>query len=139
MHEAFNNWGSALSGLAEQKQDESLYRESFGKYEAALKIKPGIYSALNGWSAAIAGLWHLKKDDQLLPEVVELARRAEAIEGKPNYNLACALALKGEEAECESQLRRCKDAGTLPGSEHLKADVDLAAYRDRDWFKVLST
>ena len=98
-----------------------------------------MHEALSNWSAAITGLWHITHDSKLLPQALDLAQRAEAIKGKPSYNLACALALKGEEAECESQLRRCKDAGTLPGSEHLKADVDLAAYRDRDWFKVLST
>ena len=45
----------------------------------------------------------------------------------------------GKEAECEAQLRRCKDAGTLPIPDHLKTDVDLVAYRDRDWFKALLT
>ena len=134
---AFVMQGNALTGLAKQKQDESLYRESFGKYEAALKFKPDDHEALNNWGDAASGLWHLTHDDKLLPQVLDLAQRAEAIGGKPNYNVACALALMAHEAQCEVQLQRCKDAGTLPKSDHLKTDIDLAAYWDRDWFKAL--
>ena len=32
-HEAYSNWGNALSGLARMRQDEGLFQESFEKYK----------------------------------------------------------------------------------------------------------
>jgi tetratricopeptide (TPR) repeat protein len=56
-HEAFTNWGSALSELAARKQElreaETLWRQAFEKYAAASRIKPGDHIAFYGWGLAL--------------------------------------------------------------------------------------
>jgi tetratricopeptide (TPR) repeat protein len=39
-HEAYNNWGIALSYLARLKGDESLYEQAIQKFQKAIEINP---------------------------------------------------------------------------------------------------
>ena len=66
MHEALNNWGSALSDLAKTKEGddaEQLFSLAFEKYEAALKIKPDKHEALYNWGLALSDLAKTKEGD----------------------------------------------------------------------------
>jgi Plant specific mitochondrial import receptor subunit TOM20 len=137
-HEALSNWGVALSALARAKNnDEPLFREAMSKYEAALAIKPDKHEALRNWASALLNLYHKSPDENLLSEAEDKASRAEKIEGKASYNLACVYALQNREEDCRLQLLRCRDAGTLMDAAHVLADEDLKAYRDRAWFREL--
>jgi tetratricopeptide (TPR) repeat protein len=135
-HEALNNWGNTLLELAKLKQDEHLFRESIGKYEAALKIKPDKHETLDNWSAALIHLYHLTGKKAILAEAERKAEAVERISGKPVYNTACVLALRGDSEACRTQLEKCKAAGTLPknAKKHLLEDVDMAAYHSAPWF-----
>ena len=134
-HEAFNGWGNALLGLAEIKQDEALFRDSFDKYAEAVRITPDMHEAFDNWAIALMNLWHVTHEGGLLDEALAKATRAQDLSGIPDYNIACAYALKEREEDCRRQLALCRDAKSLPGREHLLGDRDLAAYRDKDWFK----
>jgi Plant specific mitochondrial import receptor subunit TOM20 len=137
-HEALRNWGVALAALARAKgNDETLWREAISKYEAALAIKPDKHEALRNWASALLNLYHKSPDENLLSEAEDKASRAEKIEGKASYNLACVYALQNREEDCRLQLLRCRDAGTLMDAAHVLADEDLKAYRDRAWFREL--
>ncbi len=130
--------GAELAKAAREKgNDEVLLRKAMAKFEQALVLKPDKHEALSNWGNALSALYHKTKDSNLLGVLEAKCRATEAIEGKANYNLACALALQGRSEETEAQLLRCKADGTLPSAEHLAADKDLEAYWDRDWFKEL--
>jgi tetratricopeptide (TPR) repeat protein len=56
MHQALNNWGSALYDQATRKTGEAadtLYAQAYEKYETALKIKPDKDGALYNWGNAL--------------------------------------------------------------------------------------
>jgi hypothetical protein len=134
---AYAMLGEKLSNLAEQKQDPVLYRESIARYEDALTFTPNYYDVLWNMTAALLYLYQLTRDKNLIMQAETSAKAAQAINGKGSYNVACVLALKGEEDNCRAELLRCKADGTLPDTQHLACDKDMEAYRDRDWFKEL--
>jgi tetratricopeptide (TPR) repeat protein len=129
------NWGNALLGLARIKQDKATYLDSCSKFAAAFKIEPNSMSLLNNWSAALMGLWHLQPDASLLDATERVLTRAEKVSGKPQYNLACVAALRGEEQRCRQLLEECRAAGTLPPAARLRADRDLDSVRGSAWFQ----
>jgi tetratricopeptide (TPR) repeat protein len=136
--EALNNWGLVLAILAKAKNnDEVLWREAISKYEAALNIKPDSIDTLDNYVIALINLYRLSIDHSLLAKAELKATRAEKIQDKASYNVACIYALQNREHECHAQLLRCRDAGTLMDPAHLQADEDLKVYFDRDWFKEL--
>ena len=62
-HEAYNNWGLALSDLAQTKpglEAEALYNESFEKYHQATQLKPDYHEAYNNWGVALSNLAQIK-------------------------------------------------------------------------------
>jgi hypothetical protein len=134
---AYAMQAAKLSNLAEQKQDPALYRASIAKYEEALAFQPNFYEALWNLTADILYLFQLTPNETLIVQAEAVAKAAQAIDGKGSYNVACVLALKGEENNCREQLLRCKTDGTLPDAQHLAADKDMEVYRERDWFKAL--
>jgi hypothetical protein len=136
---AYVGKGNALLSQAQLQfqGDELLFNLSFIKFEEALKIKPDMHEALNGWGGALLFQFHKTNEAGLLVEAESKVRRAEQLSGRASYNLACVLARKGEEDNCQAQLLRCKADGTLPDAAHLKADNDFAEYRDKAWFKDL--
>jgi len=67
----FNNWGNALSDLAQLKSDEDLCRESFEKYKEAIQIKAGKHEAWYNWGTALSYLAQLKSDEDLYRESFE--------------------------------------------------------------------
>ena len=79
---ALNNWGVDLSKLAktkEGKEADDLFKQSFKKYEQALKIKPDKHEALNNWGTALSELAKTKEGkeaDDLLKQSFEKYERA---------------------------------------------------------------
>ena len=62
-HEAYNNWGLALSELAQTKsgvEAEALYKDSFEKYDYATQLKPDYHEAYNNWGLALSELAQTK-------------------------------------------------------------------------------
>jgi len=82
-HEAWNNWGIALSSLGRIKKDESLLTESIEKYRKALEIKPDHANAWNNWGNALSFLGEMKEDESLLTEGIGKYRKA--LEIKPDF------------------------------------------------------
>jgi tetratricopeptide (TPR) repeat protein/NAD-dependent SIR2 family protein deacetylase len=136
-YEALNNWGNALGDLAIQTEDKELFQQAFDRYAAALAIKPDYQDALHNWRVDLLMLFRQVGRTSSTVAAGEQLLRAQEASGEPSYNLARLLALLGNEAGCRGQLEACKAAGTLPDAAEVKDDPDLAAYRDRDWFKAL--
>jgi tetratricopeptide (TPR) repeat protein len=132
-----NNWGNALSELAKLRKDEELFLQSFRKYAAAINLSADYSDAYSNLGAAKLNLYILNGDANQLGQAETCSEKAEKISGKPNYNLACAYALQSKEADCQSQLLKCKAVGILPKAADLRDDEDMKVYRDRDWFKEL--
>ena len=62
-HEAYYNWGLALTLLAQTKsgiEAEALYKDSFEKYDYATQLKPDYYEAYNNWGNALSELAQTK-------------------------------------------------------------------------------
>jgi hypothetical protein len=142
---AYNNWGVALDGLAENKKGkeaEKLYNQAIEKYKKAIEIKPDHHSAYNNWGAALLYLAILKggKDaEDLLKQAEEVCLKAEPLKtGKGAYNIACVYARRGNEEKCKEWLKVAEKAQTLlPTREHAMADDYFKSVRDKDWFKKL--
>jgi Tfp pilus assembly protein PilF len=64
-HEILNNWGVALTRLAQLKKQPILYEASFAKFEAALNIKPDKHETLNNWGFALTEFAQLKESPAL--------------------------------------------------------------------------
>ena len=88
--DAYNNWGSALSDLAQSKsgiEAEALYNESFKKYRQAIRIKPDDHEAYYNWGNALRDLAQTKSGieaEALYNESFEKYRQAIRI--KPDYH-----------------------------------------------------
>ena len=62
-HEAYYNWGVALSELAQTKSSaeaEKLYKDSFEKYDYATQLKPDDHKAYYNWGVALSNLAQTK-------------------------------------------------------------------------------
>jgi len=144
-HVALNNWGLALANRARRASDpadaDRLLQAAAEKYEAALKIKPDQHEALNNWGLALANRARRASDpveaERLLIQAEEKGRAAAEIAPGMTYNLACALALQGRLDECREYLEIADRANTLPATDHLMSDEDLASVRGEAWFTAL--
>ena len=61
--ETYNNWGTALTDLAQTKsgiEAEALYKDSFEKYYQATQLKPDDHEAYYNWGIALAHLAQTK-------------------------------------------------------------------------------
>ena len=143
-HEALSNWGNALTGLAKLKRGDeadTLYRNAYSKYEAAIAIKPDEHEVLDNWAFSLVHLFHRSGSTEatsLLAEALDKATKANALHpGAGAYNAACACSLLDRPDEARAWLQRSRDAGELPDLDHLESDTDLANLRDLDWFQDL--
>ena len=141
MHEAWYNWGNALLDLAQQKQDEALYREGFAKYARAVEIKPDKHEVWNNWGISLLAYAQSNsgaKKKKYFKEAERILLKAEQINSKEVYNLACFYALEGNEEKCRAKLLHCEQERTLPSKQHLLEDKDLEHVRSLDWFVQLT-
>ena len=112
-HEAYYNWGLALSELAQTKsgiEAEALYKDSFEKYDYATQLKPDDHEAYNNWGVALSNLAQTKSGveaEALYKDSFEKYHQAtqlkpDAHEAYNNWGLALsnlAQAKSGIEAE----------------------------------------
>jgi len=88
LHEAWNNWGIALSGLAKTKQGadaDRLFEEAGTKYAQAVKIKPDLHEAWSNWGGALSDWAKTKQGaeaDRLFEEAG--AKCEQAVRIKPD-------------------------------------------------------
>ncbi len=64
-HEAFDNWGIALSDQAKTKSDaeaDRLFEQAYQKYGKAVEIKRDFHDAFNNWGAALSEQARTKRD-----------------------------------------------------------------------------
>jgi tetratricopeptide (TPR) repeat protein len=73
---AFYNWGIVLSKLADIKQEESLFLETFDKYDMAIQLKPYDADFFNSWGSALSRLAIIKQDVSLFEEAFEKYNKA---------------------------------------------------------------
>ena len=89
---ALNNWGTALLDLAktkEGKEADDLFKQSFEKYEQALKIKPNKHKSLYNWGTALSDLAKTKEGkeaDDLFKQSFE--KYEQALKIKTDYHEA---------------------------------------------------
>jgi tetratricopeptide (TPR) repeat protein len=142
-HEALNNWGNLLSAQAQQASGEEaarLFTAAAEKYQAALTIKPDSHEALDNWGSLLLERAKHATGADVMPLLVEAGEKLAAaakIDPANTYNLACLAALLGDETKCRHNLENAERYGTLPDAEHLTADTDLDAVRDKPWFQEL--
>ena len=91
-HEAYYNWGLALSELAQTKsgvEAEALYKDSFEKYDYATQLKSDYYEAYNNWGLALSDLAQTKSGveaEALYKDSFEKYQHATQL--KPDYHEA---------------------------------------------------
>ncbi|QOX77540.1 hypothetical protein FY034_00805 [Trichlorobacter lovleyi] len=91
-HEAFNNWGNALSNQARTKSRDQagrLFTDACAKYAEAVRIKPDKPEAFNNWGNALfeqAKTKHGKEADRLFED--SCSKYAEAVRIKPDMHEA---------------------------------------------------
>ena len=144
MHEALNNWGSALWMQAERQQGEEadqLFVQAGEKYAAALEIKPDAHEALNNWGNALLVQSACKTGDEaerLWGEAEKRLLEADKIAaGSSAYGLACVAALRGDANACRKWLEAAIKHDSLPSRAHLESDSDLNSVRDEAWFQEI--
>ena len=109
--EAYNNWGNALSDLAEIKsgnEAEEQYKEACKKYDKAITNKQDYHEAYYNWGIALVELAETKSDN----EAEELYK--EAIE---KYKLATTYKKDLHQAYYNWGVALCQLAKTKSGSE----------------------
>ena len=90
--ETYNNWGSALSNLAQTKsgiEAEALYKESFKKYYQATQNKPDLYDTYYNWGNDLTRLAQSKSGVEakaLYRESFE--KYQQAVQYKPDFHEA---------------------------------------------------
>ena len=134
--EALADMAHGLSG----KQRAQAFADAGEKYAAALEIKPDMHEALNNWGSALIHQAHDlsgKDREACLEKAEQKVREAARISGKPNYNLACVLALQGRTDSALDALEECERAGRLPSADHMEGDADLEGLRDQPRFAAL--
>ena len=136
MHEALNNWGSALWMQAERQQGEEadqLFVQAGEKYAAALEIKPDAHEALYNWGNALvvqAKRQQGEEADQLFVQAGEKYAAALAI--KPDAhgalcNWGGALTMQAERQQGEEADQLLAQAGEkLAAALAIKPDMHEA-------------
>jgi tetratricopeptide (TPR) repeat protein len=131
----FKDWGNALSNLAEIKQDEALFMESFEKYKQAIQIKPDYAVAFYDWGIALCELAKIKQNESLFRESFEKYKQAAELKprdadifysyGIALYNLA---KVKKDENLFMESFEKYKQATELAPSDIIFYNWGLALY-----------
>ncbi len=139
--EALYNWGFALLHQAKTKSGEQavkLYEEAITKFSFCLILEPAYLGAAIDGGVAFMELARLKgvsPNDSLYESAKKHFEQANAIQaGSASYNLACIYGLRGEKETCLTALEISKGKGSLPESDDIINDPDLAGIKNQDWF-----
>jgi len=132
----YNNWGNAIADLAELKNDEDLYRESFKKYERATELNPENESAFYNWGITISDLAKLKNDEDLYRESFKKYEKATTINPNDadtfnNWGLAISdlAKLKNDEDLYRESFEKYEKATTLNPSYYAFYNWGIAIYK----------
>jgi cytochrome c-type biogenesis protein CcmH/NrfG/NAD-dependent SIR2 family protein deacetylase len=91
-YQAFNNWGSVLSCLAESQtglEAAATFRDACAKYQRATEIKPDKHESFNGWGNALHSLAHRQTGQEAAATLRDAcAKYQRATEIKPDYHVA---------------------------------------------------
>jgi hypothetical protein len=139
--EALYFWGHALLHQAKTKTGEEamkLYRDAILKFAFCLTLEPNyLAAAIDGGVCYMdmARLDGAAKDSELYAKAVQEFERANSIQaGAASYNLACIHALRGENEDCLKALENARDKGSLPDTQDILNDPDMAGVLDQAWF-----
>jgi hypothetical protein len=139
--EALYFWGHALLHQAKTKTGEEamkLYRDAILKFAFCLTLEPNyLAAAIDGGVCYMdmARLDGAAKDSDLYAKAVQEFERANSIQaGAASYNLACIHALRGENEDCLKALENARDKGSLPDTQDILNDPDMAGVLDQAWF-----
>lgn len=135
--ETWNNWGIALRNLAKLTGQEKNYIQAFSKYQKAVELDDGYVPAYDNWGAGLVLAFREFKKNNYLTEAEEILIRMKNISHSGSYNLSCVYSLQGRLDDARSELRRCKETGTLPDRKHLLEDADLENVRNQPWFEEI--
>jgi cytochrome c-type biogenesis protein CcmH/NrfG len=81
-HEAYSNWGTALSVVAKRKKDEALFRESFDKYAEAVRIEPDEPLYYRNWAVVLRWLAKITEDEAEREALLKQADEKEKTAGE---------------------------------------------------------
>jgi Flp pilus assembly protein TadD len=132
----FNYWGSALSNLARQKGDKSLFIASFEKYQKASELNPTGDSIYNNWGSALYDLAKQKGDESLFIASFEKYQKASELNPTDDsiYNnwgsALCNLAKqKGDESLFIASFEKYQKASELnPTDDSIYYNWGIALY-----------
>jgi hypothetical protein len=139
--EALYFWGHALLHQAKIKTGEEalvLYRDAILKFAFCLTLEPNYLAAAIDGGVCYMDMARLEgaaKNSELYAKAQREFERANSIQaGAASYNLACIHALRGENEACLKALETSRDKGSLPDTQDILNDPDMANVRDQIWF-----
>ncbi len=139
--EALYFWGHALLHQAKSKSGEAadaLYRDAILKFTFCLTLDPNyLAAAIDGGVCYMdmARLQGAAKNSELYANAQREFERANSIQpGAASYNLACIHALRGESEACLKALENSRDKGSLPDTQDIVNDPDMASVQNQAWF-----
>jgi hypothetical protein len=139
--EALYFWGHALLHQAKTKTGEealNLYRDAILKFAFCLILEPNYLAAAIDGGVCYMDMARLEgaaKNSELYAKAQQEFERANSIQaGAASYNLACIHALRDESDACLKALENARDKGSLPDTQDIVNDPDMASVQDRAWF-----
>jgi tetratricopeptide (TPR) repeat protein len=139
--EALYHWGFALLHQAKLKDEVraiKLYLDAISKFTFCLLVQPNhLGAAIDGGVAYmdLARIMDVDGEDELYDLALEFFENAERIQrGSAAYNLACIRGLRGQDTACLEALELSRECGSLPNTEDIKTDTDLAKMNQTQWF-----
>jgi hypothetical protein len=142
--EALYFWGHALLHQAKTKTGEealALYRDAILKFAFCLTLEPNYLAAAIDGGVCYMDMARLEgaaKNSELYAQAQREFERANSIQaGAASYNLACIHALRGENEDCLKALENSRDKGSLPDTQDILNDPDMAGVQNQAWFVEL--
>lgn len=139
--EALYFWGHALLHQAKSKsgaEAQALYRDAILKFTFCLTLEPNyLAAAIDGGVCHMdmARLEGAAKNAETYLKAQQEFERANSIQaGAASYNLACIHALRGENDACLQALENARDKGSLPDTQDILNDPDMAGVANQTWF-----
>ena len=139
--EALYFWGHALLHQAKAKTGEealNLYRDAILKFAFCLTLEPNYLAAAIDSGVCYMDMARLEgaaKNSELYAKAQQQFERANSIQaGAASYNIACIHALRGENDACLKALETSRDKGSLPDTQDIVNDPDMAGVHNQAWF-----